>query len=359
MFLNESWAQAGEIESHKRNNFRVKTSDGRIAMRKSFTLALLFLCLLKADSVTGQVQTKLNVAYSAISGVNTGLWVAAETKSFEKYGLEVNLVYIPTALQVVRVMLSGDSQISFAGGGPVVSADLGGMDFVIIGGVANVPAFYLMALPEIKTVEDLKGRVVGVSRYGSSTDFVIRYVLQKHGLQPEKDVTILQVGGMPELAAAISKGLIVAAAFSAPTNVRAKNAGAKVLVDMAKAGVSFPHTAIITRRGYLKANPKTLLNFLKGYSEGIQKMISDKLLAMKVIRKYTRDSDEEIIEGTYQYALDYIVRPPYPTRDGIIEILKLSKVPEAKKAGPDNFVDSSLVKSLEDAGFFKQVGLQK
>lgn len=328
-------------------------------MRKSFTLALLFLCLLKADSVTGQVQTKLNVAYSAISGVNTGLWVAAETKSFEKYGLEVNLVYIPTALQVVRVMLSGDSQISFAGGGPVVSADLGGMDFVIIGGVANVPAFYLMALPEIKTVEDLKGRVVGVSRYGSSTDFVIRYVLQKHGLQPEKDVTILQVGGMPELAAAISKGLIVAAAFSAPTNVRAKNAGAKVLVDMAKAGVFFPHTAIITRRGYLKANPKTLLNFLKGYSEGIQKMISDKLLAMNVIRKYTRDSDEEIIEGTYQYALDYIVRPPYPTRDGIIEILKLSKVPEAKKASPDNFVDSSLVKSLEDAGFFKQVGLQK
>lgn len=319
---------------------------------------LLLGCLL-ARPVWAQGPTKLNVIYPAISGVNTALWVAAEAKIFSKYGLEVALVYIPTAPQVIRVMLAGDSQISLTGGAPLVNANLGGADLVFIGGVANTPAFYLMATPEIRSIEDLRAKTVGVTRFGSSTDFTMRYVLQKHGLQPEKDVTLLQIGGMPELAAALSKRLIVAAPFSSPTNLRAKKAGAHVLIDMAKAGVAFPHTNIASTRSYIRANREIALGFLKGYSEGIQRMIADKPFAKKVIQKYTRDQDEEIIETTYQYALDYIARPPYPTREGIAETLKQSIHPKAKGANPDDFVDMSLVKGLEDSGFFKQIGLQR
>ena len=127
------------------------------------------------------------------------------------------MIYIPTALQVTRVVLTGDSQIAFSGGAPVVSAVLSGADLVFVGGVANVPAFYMMALPEIKSVADLKGKTVGVTRFGSSTDFALRYLMQKHGFNSDKDVTILQLGGMPGLAAALSKRLIVAAPLSAPT----------------------------------------------------------------------------------------------------------------------------------------------
>jgi hypothetical protein len=113
---------------------------------------------------------------------------------------------------------------------------------------------------------------------------------------------------------------------------------------MAKAGVYFPHTAVITRRAYLKTNRDTTLNFFRGYSEGLQRFTQDKTAAKKVIQKYTRDSAEDIIEATYQYAVDYVVRPPYPNRERIVETLKLRQNAEAKKANPDNFLDSSVVK---------------
>src|SRR5215471_1639793 len=327
-------------------------------MKPSIVTAALILCL-TATSVWPQTRTKLHVIYPAISGINAPLWYATEQKIFPKYGLDVELIYIPTALQVTRVVLTGESQIAFSGGAPVVSAVLSGADLVFVGGVANVPAFYMMALPEIKSIGDLKGKTVGVTRFGSSTDFALRYLMLKNGFNPDKDVNILQLGGMPELAAALSKRLIVAAPLSAPTHIRARAAGAQPLLDMAKAGVYFPHTAVITRRAYLKTNRETAVNFFRGYSEGLQRFVQDRSTAKKIIQKYTRDTAEDIIEATYQYAVDYVVRPPYPNREGIVETLKLSQNPEAKKADPDQFIDLSLVKTLDEQGFFRQIDMQK
>jgi NitT/TauT family transport system substrate-binding protein len=327
-------------------------------MKTAIVTAALMLCL-TAASAWSQTRTKLNVIYPAISGINAPLWYTTEQKLFPKYGLEVELIYIPTALQVTRVVLTGDSQIAFSGGAPVVNAVLNAADLVFIGGVANVPAFYMMALPEIKSVADLKGKTVGVTRFGSSTDFALRYLVQKNGFNPDKDLNILQLGGMPELAAALSKRLIVAAPLSAPTHIRARAAGAQPLLDMAKAGVYFPHTAVITSRAYLKTNRETTLNFFRAYCEGLQRFVQDKTAAKKIIQKYTRDNAEDILEATYQYAVDYVVRPPYPNREGIVETLKLSQNPEAKKANPDHFLDSSIVKTIEDQGFLRQIGMQK
>jgi NitT/TauT family transport system substrate-binding protein len=327
-------------------------------MRRIAALILIGL-ITTSGGAWGQARVKLNVVYPAISGINAPLWYAAETHQFEKYGLEVKLIYIPTALQVTRVVMSGDSPIVFSGGTPVVNAALSGADLVFIGGVANVPAFYMMALPEIRSLADLKGKSVGVTRFGSSTDFAMRYLLLKQAINPDKDVNILQMGGMPELAAALSKKLIVAAPLSAPTHIRARSAGAQPLLDMAKAGVYFPHTAVVTKRSYLKTNRDTALNFFKGYAEGLQRFVQDKPMAKKIIQKYTRDDADDILEATYQYAVDYVVRPPYPNREGIVETLKLSQNPEAKKANPDSFIDFSVVKALDDQGFFQQLGMAK
>ena len=205
----------------------------------------------------------------------------------------------------------------------------------------------------------MKGKTVGVTRFGSSTDFALRYLVQKNGLNPDKDLNILQLGGMPELAAALSQRLIVAAPLSAPTHIRARAAGAQPLLDMAKAGIYFPHTAVISRRAYLKTNRDTALNFFRGYSEGLQRFTQDKAAAKKIIQKYTRDTAEDIIEATYQYAVDYVVRPPYPNREGIVETLRQSQNPEAKKSDPDSFLDSTIMKTLEDQGFLRQIGMQK
>ena len=150
----------------------------------------------------------------------------------------------------------------------------------------------------------------------------------------------------------LSKRLIAAAALSPPTNLRAKETGAKVLIDMAQAGVYFPHMVFFTRRSYLRAERQSALNFLKGYADGLERMASDRVLAKKVIQKYIREKNDEVLETTYQYGLDYIVRLPYPAKEGIAEVLRQSEHPKAKNATPDDFVDLSLTKSLETQGFF-------
>jgi len=330
----------------------------RLAADRMVTVAAIFILLcLMTQPAWSQSLTKLNVVYAAITGIQAPLWLAADAGIFRKYGLDVTLVYIPSAPQVVRVMLAGDAPIALTGGAPVINANLSGADLVFIGGAANVPAFYLMSLPEIRRVEDLRGKTVGVTRFGSSTDFTIRHVLKTHGLEPDKDTALLQLGGMPELAVALSKRTIVAAPFSSPTNLRAKKAGAVVLVDVAKSGVAFPHSAIVTTRPFLASRRDTTLNFVKGYSEGIQRMLSDKPAAKRTIQRYTRDTDDEILETTYQYAVDYVVRPPYLSRAGILESLKQTNHPKAKTANADDFIDASVVRTLEETGFFQQIGM--
>jgi NitT/TauT family transport system substrate-binding protein len=323
-------------------------------MKKVIFLVGVFLWLTSDQQVWSQTRTKLNVVYPAVTGVMTALWVAAESKAFQKYGLDVSLLYIPSAPQVVRVMLAGESQITVTGGAPVVSANLSGADFVFVGGIVNVPAFYVMAAPEIKNLEDLRGATVGVTRFGSSSDFAMRYVLQKHGLRPEKDVTLLQLGGMIELATALSKRMVAAATLSSPADLRARKSGAQELINMATTGVSFPQSAIVTTRSYVQAHQDDVLNFLRGYAEGMQRMIADKAMAKKVIAKYTRETDPEILESTYRYGVDYIAQIPYPAKEGIAEILRQSSHPKAKTANPDEFVDMSLVKKLEEGGFFRR-----
>ena len=322
------------------------------ASKQLALLAGVFFCL--ATSSWSQTRVKLNVVYPAVTGVMTALWTAAEVKAFQRYGLDVSLLYIPSAPQVVRVMLAGDAQITVTGGAAVVSANLSGADLVFIGGIVNVPAFYVMAAPEIKSIEELRGATVGVTRFGSSSDFAMRYVLQKHGLRPEKDVTLLQLGGMLELATALSKRLVAAATLSSPADLRARKSGAQQLINMATTGVSFPQSAIVTTRSYIQAHQDEVLNFLRAYAEGMQRMIADKPMAKKVIQKYSRETDPDVLESTYRYGLDYIAPVPYPAREGIVEILKQSNHPKAKSANPDDFIDMSLVKKLEEGGFFRE-----
>ncbi|MBI2369108.1 MAG: ABC transporter substrate-binding protein [Deltaproteobacteria bacterium] len=298
---------------------------------------------------------RLKVIYSAVSGVYAGFWVARAAEVFDRHGLSVELIYVPSASKVVQAMLGGESPVAGGGGKPVVDADLAGADLVIFGGVVNVPAFYLIARPEIRSVQELKGKPVGVSRIGSSSDFTMRYVLKKFGLEPDRDVPILQMGGMMEIGIGIAQGVIVAGTLSSPSNLPALKAGARVLVDMGKAGVAFPHTALLTRRSYLKTNEDVVRRFLKGYAEAVHLVFTQKELAKKVIGVYTRTADPEVLEVTWQYAVDYVEKIPYPTREGLRETLAQSTHPRARTAQPDMFVDDRLVQELEQQGFFKRL----
>jgi NitT/TauT family transport system substrate-binding protein len=320
--------------------------------------ALLSSAVLSVASVkTASAKDNLPIGYTAITGIKAGLWVAEEAGIFEKYNIQPHLILITSGSKMVQAMLGGDLPLAGAAGNAAVDAALAGADIVMIGALAKVPAFYIMASPEIKSIEDLRGKAVGVTRFGSSTDFTIRYLLRKHGLNPDRDVTMIQAGDLFAAAAMLKSKAIVAAPFSSPTNLRAQEAGARVLMNMGEAGIYFPHDAWMARRSFINANEDLIRRFMKGYSEGVAKLFSDPDLSRRAIRRFTRATDPKIVDAVYQYAVDYVEKIPYNTREGIVEVLNQAAVrnPKAKEAKPEAFYDDRFVKELDAAGFYKQL----
>lgn len=319
--------------------------------------AVFSLILIAAWPVSAMAKDRLAIGYSSASGVFAGLWVAQEGGIFEKYDIDSHLVLIASGSLMVQAMLGGDLPIAGAAGSAAVDSSLGGADIVMFGAMVKVPAFYIMALPDIKTIEDLRGKTVGVTRFGSSTDFTMRYVLHKHGLEPGRDVTLLQTGDLFAAAAMLRTRAIVAAPFSSPSNLRAEEAGAKILMNMGKAGVYFPHDAFMARRSFLNANADLTRRFLKAYGEGVYRLFTDRELSRRAIAKYGRASDAKTNDAVYQYAVDYVDKIPYNTREGVQEVLNqiAPRNPKAKTAKPEEFYDDHFVKELETQGFYKQL----
>ena len=326
-------------------------------MKKTVYMALLAAMLMAASTEHASARDRLANGYSSASGVFAGLWVAQEAKLFEKYDIDSHLILIASGSLMVQAMLGGDLPIAGAAGSAAVDASLGGADIIMFGSMVKVPAFYIMALPEIKSIEDLRGKNVGVTRFGSSTDFTMRYVLRKNGLEPGRDVTLIQTGDLFAAAALLRTHAIVAAPFSSPTNLKAEEAGARVLLNMGKAGVYFPHDAFMARRSFINANADLVLRFLKAYGEGVHRLFTDKDFSRQVIGKYARATDTKTLDTVYQYAVDYIDKVPYNTREGVQEVLNQAALrnPKAKEAKPEAFYDDRFVKELDDQGFYKQL----
>ena len=326
-------------------------------MNKIIQTAVFSLMLIMVLPGLTMAKDRLTMGYSSASGVFAGMWVAQEGRIFEKYDIDSHLVLIASGSLMVQAMLGGDLPIAGAAGSAAVDASLGGADIIMFGSMVKVPAFYIMALPDIKTIDDLRGKAVGVTRFGSSTDFTMRYVLRKQGLEPGRDVTLIQTGDLFAAAAMLRTRAIVAAPFSSPANLRAEEAGAKVLMNMGKAGVYFPHDAFMARRSFINANGDLTRRFLKAYSEAVYRLFTDRDLSRRAIVKYGRATDAKTVDTVYQYALDYVDKIPYNTREGIQEVLNqiAPRNPKAKTAKPEEFYDDRFVKELESQGFYKQL----
>jgi ABC-type nitrate/sulfonate/bicarbonate transport system substrate-binding protein len=211
-----------------------------------------------------------------------------------------------------------------------------------------------MSRPEIKSPSDLKGKRVGVTRLGGSTDLALDFALERWGLVRGRDVTVLQTGGMPESQAGVSSGALDAAVLSSPSNFRAKKLGLHELADVGQLGIVFPNTPLSTRKSYIRANRETVVKFLRGFSQGVQRLRTDKEFSLKVLSKYTRVSDPEILGELYQvYGVRHTGDPiSYVRAEGVDRILKSLDAKEAREAKPGDFVDNSLLKEIEQSGFF-------
>ena len=326
---------------------------------------IIKLCLLTALSLLvlrGQLYAqpaleRINAIYASLAGDHAALYVAQEMGLLRKYGLDVNLSYTAGAAQVIQTMMAGENQIATAGGSGVVDADFGGADLVAVAGMVNMPAFYIVVQPEIKSIQDLRGKPVGITRFGSSTDFTMRYILKKAGLEPDKDVPLLQMGGQPELAAGIEARRIFAAPMTPPALQKTLKAGARIQIPPKTIGLSFPHVGIVVRKSYLTAHRQIVKNFIAGYSEGVAMLQKDKEASKKALAKFLHTDDAEVLEASWQFGVDVIERIPNldPEMFKLVLEDRAQTRPEAKKFKPEQFFDDSVVKELEKEGFFKKI----
>ena len=319
-----------------------------------FLIALIFLLFfpLQADA---QLK-KIPIAFSSIAVVQSGIWVTKEAKLFEKHGLSADLVYVASGTTVSQAMISGEFLAGLVGGS-IVTANVSGADFAIIGGVVNRPNFYLTAHPSIKQVTDLKGKAVGITRYGSSTDFIIRFLLQKWGLEPDREVKILQMGGQPEILAGMKANVVQAGVTGSPTEFMARKAGFIVLQNMGTIGIDYPINSLVTTRSFIRKDPTTVRRILMAYSEGVQRLFKDRAFSKSVFSKYMRVSDPEILDSAYDYARNFIERIPNPPYKGLATLMgQLAETnPKVKNYKPEDFIDSTFFSELERNGFFKSI----
>jgi NitT/TauT family transport system substrate-binding protein len=299
----------------------------------------------------------LRVAYSAISGAMSPLWTTQEGGYFRREGLDLELPYIGGGSLLIQSMLGGDIQFAYGPSVPVVNAALRGSDLVFIANTSDTLIYSVMTRPEIKDPADLKGKRIGVTRAGGSADLALDYGLKKWGLQRGRDVIVLQTGGLPESLAALRAGTVDGAVLSPPNNLLAKKAGLRELVDIGQLGIVFPNTALSTTRSFIRANRDTVMRFLRALGDGQQRLRNDKEFSMKVLSKYTKATDPEILSELYQiYGVRYTGQQiPYVRLDGVDEILKGMDTKEARQAKAADFVDNGLLKDIEQSGFFRKL----
>jgi ABC-type nitrate/sulfonate/bicarbonate transport system substrate-binding protein len=323
----------------------------QLLARRVLGLLLVVFAFLSAPAAQAQ---KLMVGWSAVSALNAPYWVIKDGGFFKEEKLDADLIYIASSSTVAQAQLAGDVSVSTANSQVIADIGLQGGDLIAMGAVINVAAFYIMAAPEIKTVADLKGKMVGVTRFGASTDFSMRMLLRKYGLEPVRDVAIVQIGGMPEIAAALSKKAIAAAPMSYPMGYIAQQAGMKLLANLAKEDIPFVHVGIGVTRRFMKEHRAQAKAFLRAYSRAVHFMHTRKEEFKKIIARYSKVTDPGMLEGSAQYAYDFVEKVPLVKAKAFQVTLDViaEKNPKAKQVKPEQFFDNSLVQELIDEKFY-------
>jgi NitT/TauT family transport system substrate-binding protein len=325
---------------------------------------MLIFVLLCWNSFAEAQLTKLRVGYSAISEVDMPAWVAKETKLFEKNGLDVQLVYFTGGTTAVLALVSGEVPICQVAGPAVVNSALAGSDIVMIAGGATAADYSLISGREITRPEQLKGGSGAVSNFGAASDFIARYALEKIGLTPGKDVSMVQAGGISDRLAAVLVGRVQATVLNPPASFIGQKKGLNVLADVAKLGLAFQNTGVATSRRFSREQPEIVRRYVRAQVEAVHRIYTDKQTALQILTKYFRGNVErDILEKTWELLTEgtLLPRKQYPTIEGIKFILAplAEKDPKAKAAKPEDFTDLSFIKALDESGYIDNLYKKK
>ena len=301
---------------------------------------------------------RMRIGYSSISGSYLGIWVAHDAGYFAKEKLDDQIILIPSGSQLAQVVTAGEVDIAALNGSSAMAAALQGADIKIVGNTTNKLIFSVYVRPEIKTIEDLKGKKIGVTRFGSATDIAARFALRKHNLDPQNDVTILQMGAMSSIMGGLHAGSIDAGLVSPPTLFAVEKMGFRELVSVTDMALAFPNPSLVVQGGILRRKPESVDGFMRAYVRGIQRARTDKEFAFKSIANYTKIEDPAVLQKAYDlYVGKVLEKAPYINMVGMRNALAdLAKtVPAAKDAKPEQFIDMHFLDRLEQSGLLKEL----
>lgn len=304
----------------------------------------LVVFLLLASQTNAAELKKITFGYSTIGSQATGVWMAKEIGAFEKYGIQADLIYIPSGPVVVQALIGGDLHGGIGASNAVVNAVLSGAPIVGVAATTNRPYHRLWVQPEINRLEDLRGKALGVTRFGAVTDNLTRILLRRNGL--ENAVNVRQLGGTTEVSAAFQQRAIAGAITS---ELRLPpNAPAKILLNLVDLGIPYSMNLIPVLRDNYRRNPDIVEGMVRAYTEGVAALNNQKERALKVIAKYSRLTDAKLIEDHYKDSVTYLERTPRAEPEALVTILEFMG---KKEIPPETFVDNSIVDRLVREGF--------
>ena len=316
-------------------------------------LAAVFLTFVNGRSEAQELK-RIRIGYPSLSFRQSNVWVAKEVGLFKKYGLEVEPIFLRGGQLATQALAAGDPPIVNIG--TVVQANLTGFNLVL---VAAVETFYdqiVFARPGITKVEQLKGKRFGISGFGAATHYASIIMMRHYNMDP-KDLTLLPTGPDAERLAALAAGKIDATMFTSSSAAPARKAGFAELIQISDLGVEVQGNGFATSRDYIKTNRDVVKNALKGFVEAIYYIYANKKETQKVFAKYMRTNDPDVLEDSYKGYVTSIPKKPYPTLKGIQFMLDMlaEKMPQAKNAKPEQFVDLSFLAELDKENFFGEM----
>ena len=321
--------------------------------------SILFLCCVAyrpqaIPAADGQTPRKVRMAFTSLSGSMIPPWMAREAGIFAKHGLEVEVIATPSGVEGMSALIAGEVQFLQIAGGTTVSAALGGGDVIILGTTIDTFVQNLMVRPEIEKAEQLRGKSLGISRFGTSIDTGARVALRHFGLVPEKDVAIVQVGSVESTVLAMQGNRVQAGILSFPSIARAKKLGHRVLLDIGALGIPYASTGMTTRGRLVREDPDLIRRYMAAQVEAIARAKRDRNFAVAVMGKYLRTNDSEMLSETYDiYVQKHLLKVPLPSVDALKTVLEelAGRNPKAKEMDPRKFFDDSFVRQMQSSGF--------
>jgi NitT/TauT family transport system substrate-binding protein len=314
-------------------------------------LGLVVLFLFFPGRLLAQEPLRAGTIFSA---TQAPLWAAKEGRFFEKYGIKnLEVIQFSGGQPVTRALIGGDIQISTTGGAAVVNARLKGADTVIIARTVGVFPYTLYVSKDIRDASELKGKRLAVSTVGGSGYVAMQYALRRLGLNPDKDVAMLQVGDFGTRLASLASGTVQGTLLLPPFTLRARELGLRSLYDLVGSGIQYPINQITTRQSFIKSQRETVKNFLKGLVAGLARFRTDREFGVKVLGQNLRETDPKILQETYDFWLKVFPKVPNPGPEDATVFLEFMQVKEQRDWR--DFVDPSLMEELERDGFLSSV----